>query len=60
MKSSGVNISEQSFGTEVKGTDCDYFLVMSMNIHAGTEIARRSIAQSTYTLCVTAKFDEIL
>jgi hypothetical protein len=60
VKSSGVSVSEQSFGLDVEGSDCGDFLVMSMNIHAGTENARRSTAQSTYALCATAKFNAIL
>ena len=31
MKSSGVHISEQSFGMEVEGSDCGDFLEISMN-----------------------------
>jgi hypothetical protein len=60
VKSSGVNISEQAFGMEMDGSDCGDFLVISMNIIAETENAWRSSAQSTYVLCVTAKFNEIL
>ena len=60
MKSSGVNISEQSFGMEVEGSGCVECLVMSMNILAGTENARRSIAQSACSLYVITKFNEIL
>jgi len=45
---------------EVEGSGCGECLVMSMNILAGTENARRSIAQSTCAIYVIAKFNEIL
>ena len=60
MKSSGANISEQSFGMKVEGSDCGECLVISMNILAGTENAKRSIVQSTCALCVITKFNKIL
>jgi hypothetical protein len=60
VKSSGVNISEQAFGMEMEGSDCGDFLVISVNILAGTVNAWRSSAQSTHVLYVTAKFNEIL
>jgi hypothetical protein len=60
VKSSGENISEQSFGMTVGGSDCGECLVMFMNILAGTENAKRSIVQSTCALCVIAKFNKIL
>ena len=55
-----MNISERSFVMDMEGSVCGDCLVMSMNILAGTENARRSVAQSSSPLCVIAKFNETL